>query len=468
MPIVAETFISDFLAAFRQQHGDVAGTMTAELLAPLPAQLRFLDGEPADEADHDSRMRLLRYALDLTLTDHLVASDEAHPFQAVLNALRAHLRSPPTAPRDRRIWQKQFVHSVERLTNLGADAATDLSRLAEDIAAFSARRRRREQVARQRAEAAERAQSRLRGTREEVAEIVRNLLTRLLPPPPVAEFVSGPWENVVILYALRHGSDGLETSRAIRTAQHLVRWSLSDRPLADRLASNLIDGLAMVGFTREDGQRCLQELETDLRALADVQEAANVPAPSLTRETTEEAVETSMDEPVMPAAEPSAAVADEAPAVEFEVIEEPLETTDEILVEVIFEEPVQTSVEPEIEVSAVPREAAAARALESVADASAEPPSKAPPAPQPARAGPEWVIGGVKVARGTWIEFLHEDGGRVRGKLSWVSPVSHNLLFVDERGIKLVDMTVDELRASVASRECRVLSGGDGAGTTAI
>jgi len=47
---------------------------------------------------------------------------------------------------------------------------------------------------------------------------------------------------------------------------------------------------------------------------------------------------------------------------------------------------------------------------------------------------------------GDWIEFVDADqDGNIRAKLSWISPISHKRLFVNARGIKVTDKSVDEI-----------------------
>jgi len=47
---------------------------------------------------------------------------------------------------------------------------------------------------------------------------------------------------------------------------------------------------------------------------------------------------------------------------------------------------------------------------------------------------------------GDWIEFVDADqDGNIRAKLSWISPISHKRLFVNARGIKVTDKSIDEI-----------------------
>lgn len=50
---------------------------------------------------------------------------------------------------------------------------------------------------------------------------------------------------------------------------------------------------------------------------------------------------------------------------------------------------------------------------------------------------------------GTWVEFLAEDGTSQPAKLSWVSPISRRLLFVNRRGVRFCVASAEELAAMI-------------------
>ncbi len=97
----------------------------------------------------------------------------------------------------------------------------------------------------------------------------------------------------------------------------------------------------------------------------------------------------------------------------------------------------------------------------------AEPPRQAVAAaagPAPAEAKPELaVVGGTDtlefdpedveriraMAVGTWVEFISDDGTAQPAKLSWVSPISSRLLFVNRRGMRLCASSAQELAVQI-------------------
>lgn len=58
---------------------------------------------------------------------------------------------------------------------------------------------------------------------------------------------------------------------------------------------------------------------------------------------------------------------------------------------------------------------------------------------------------------GTWLEFIIADSPKpVRRKLAWQSPVTHNILFVNQRGQKTSEMMVEELAVELSEGRARV------------
>jgi len=54
-----------------------------------------------------------------------------------------------------------------------------------------------------------------------------------------------------------------------------------------------------------------------------------------------------------------------------------------------------------------------------------------------------------QMAIGTWLDFIDKDGKMQAGKLSWVSPISSRLLFVNRRGVRFCVASPEELAVMV-------------------
>ena len=60
---------------------------------------------------------------------------------------------------------------------------------------------------------------------------------------------------------------------------------------------------------------------------------------------------------------------------------------------------------------------------------------------------------------GTWIEFTtNQQGDTVRRRLSWYSTVTDNALFVNQRGQRVAEQTLDSLSRLLASGQARVVT----------
>ena len=52
---------------------------------------------------------------------------------------------------------------------------------------------------------------------------------------------------------------------------------------------------------------------------------------------------------------------------------------------------------------------------------------------------------------GTWFEFLEPGANRpIRAKLTWLSRITHNALFVNQRGHKTAEMLLEELAVAIS------------------
>ncbi len=60
---------------------------------------------------------------------------------------------------------------------------------------------------------------------------------------------------------------------------------------------------------------------------------------------------------------------------------------------------------------------------------------------------------------GTWMEFTNnQQGDKTRRRLSWYSPVTDNALFVNNRGQRIAEMTLDHLSRLMAQKQLRIVT----------
>jgi len=58
---------------------------------------------------------------------------------------------------------------------------------------------------------------------------------------------------------------------------------------------------------------------------------------------------------------------------------------------------------------------------------------------------------------GTWLEFTLEKSDSIRAKLSWISPITGKYLFVNSRGLKITDKTINSLAKGLRDKNIRIL-----------
>ncbi|TBR07666.1 MAG: DUF1631 family protein [Lysobacter sp.] len=63
---------------------------------------------------------------------------------------------------------------------------------------------------------------------------------------------------------------------------------------------------------------------------------------------------------------------------------------------------------------------------------------------------------------GTWMEFNEPEGDVVRRRMSWSSPVTGSVLFVNQRGQRVGESTLDALSRQMAAGTARVVTAADG------
>ncbi|WP_372018865.1 DUF1631 domain-containing protein [Pseudoxanthomonas sp. 10H] len=69
---------------------------------------------------------------------------------------------------------------------------------------------------------------------------------------------------------------------------------------------------------------------------------------------------------------------------------------------------------------------------------------------------------------GTWLDFIDKDGRVQAGKLSWISPISSRLLFVNRRGVRFCVASPEELAVMVRLGRLRMHVADDGAFDSAM
>jgi hypothetical protein len=83
-------------------------------------------------------------------------------------------------------------------------------------------------------------------------------------------------------------------------------------------------------------------------------------------------------------------------------------------------------------------------------------PAAEPPASAPLDVDPADIARIRQLAVGNWVEFVGEDERVQPGKLSWISPISARMLFVNKRGARMHVASAEELGAMMKQGKLRL------------
>jgi hypothetical protein len=347
----------------------------------LPAQMQALLG------------RLQIPFLKAAILDKHLFAQKSHPARQLLDVMaQASMGWSEESDKDHRLYDK-VKQTVETLLKDFDDDQSIFEHARTDFEAFLDSNRKRADLAEQRAAEATRGREKLHSARRMAArEILQRVEGRELPEI-VRTVLTRPWANYLVLTLLRQGEGSNEWRQALRFADEFV-WSAQAKSsdgermrlkgLLPALEKSLRHGLATVAYHENDVKQLMHELNGYYTQL-------------LSGEADARGVE-------MPMA------GDQTPG--FEIVGSAAATAAAI----------DSPVEEEIVLRAE--------------DASA--------APMPGDED-EFVAQAKAMKVGTWIELTDANGVKERAKLSWISPISSKLLFVNRKGLKVADKTVHAL-----------------------
>jgi hypothetical protein len=363
--------------------------------------------------------------LKVAIVDRHLFAQKAHPARRLLDALAdAGVGWSAESDRDNRLHDR-IRQSVDTILQKFDDDLRVFDLELAEFNRFMDEHRRRAEHAEQRVAEATRGREKLNEARRVTArEILRRIGDRRLPP--VAHTIlSRPWANYMVLTLLRKGEESDEWKKALRFADEFI-WSTTPkrsdagrnrlRLLIPQLEAALRHGLATVAYHESDIALQLEDLGRFYARLLDGE------TPEL--KTAREVIASSSAPASTPAVEQHTAEAAEDPGFELEGSGVADSDASRSAVPAMPQSPVE-----EIILSSV--DAEVAQESEHAVD------------------DDEFLAAARSMKPGTWFEMATEDGGRERAKLSWISPISGNFLFVNRRGLKVCDKTVYALAAEL-------------------
>ena len=270
---------------------------------------------------------------------------------------------------------------------------------------------RRAEVAERRHVDAAKGREKLDMARDTARTAIERLLKRGNPTPLVRALLEQAWTDALALTILRQGEDSSAFHRRLAVADQLLRRSLHADTPADKMLKHELDvGLSQVGLHGDDVKAVLGRLFPASRLAANDAE--------------KNAAEKSA------AAKPEAANAAEPAAANDDDLES---------------------------------STALAMKLKSRARFGGDQPEPVKPVPKaPPSLTPEeqQVLDRIRTLPfGTWFEFTtNQQGATIRRKLAWFSTLTGRCLFVNQRGARTDEKTLEQLARDIARKQAKIWS----------
>jgi hypothetical protein len=360
----------------------------------LPAQMQAVLG------------RLQIPYLKVALLDKHLFAQKAHPARQLLDVMaQASMGWSEESDRDRRLFDKVNT-TVEHILKDFDEDLDIFDKARVDFEGFLDSNKKRAELAEQRAAEATRGREKLHAARRTAArEILKRVEGRQLPDI-VHNVLTRPWANFLVLTLLRQGEDSNEWRQALRFADEFA-WSAEPKTsdvektrlkgILPVLEKSLRHGLATVAYHENDVKQLMHELNTFYRGVLATTDHAPVIAAA--------------DVAASPAPDTAGKAAATAAA---------------------LDSPVEEEIQLRAEAARSPAEAVIDDEEDCLKQAK-----------------------DMKV--GMWVEFTDANGAKERAKLSWISPISSKFLFVNRKGLKVSDMTAQQLAVQIRAGQAVVL-----------
>lgn len=422
---------------------DQALTLVGMLFDVLLDQGRF-----SDEVRRQMVRALPAYAR-VALLDQQLFAHRTHPARRLLNALAEACDGNKGETAAERELLLRATAAVDRLVK-EYDGDTQLFvQLDEHFERAVQQQRKRASLAERRTAESQRGRERLEEARMTASLEIAALTGGRHPPLPVDEFLRRDWGHHLTMVLLREGEES-DTYRSARQIGVDLWKAMLGAERGEDPPAALADALAVVARStgRDHGSEILAALQSLKPNAAPVPRAADAPAPA-------SAVKPPVQQPATVArgaAAPVAAIArSESPA-----ITRPAPAANEAVVAL--------AAPAGLAAAQVPPALPAVPAM----PAAAEPPSAGfeivsgqggggPELPtgdirlaiDPTQVSPADIARVRALALGSWVDLIDAEGVSQAAKLSWVSPISQRMLFVNRSGARLCLLSPSECAALI-------------------
>lgn len=340
--------------------------------------------------EHGARQLISRLVVPFVkaaVMDRRLFMYKTHPARRLLNSLAEAVEgNRGDGPQERELLQKA-EGTVDRLVAEFNEDLAIFETLEQELRAFLEQHRRRVELAERRAAEAQRGQERLEQARDLASKELERRTAGLRLTPAMQDFLSRTWTHHLSMIALREGPDSSSWQSALGVADRLLGLLPRDGEPARPLGPALQPLREPLEHVLASSGIIGEAAQDAIRAIAESLEhpEREVPAPA--------AIAPPVEEKVVPlperrsAASVTAALADLKPRLEI--------------------------IGGKTDLKFNPEDAELLREL--------------------------------KI--GTWIHVAGEDGKHHPVKLSWISPISSRLMFVNRRGVRVLVASVEELAA---------------------
>ncbi len=276
--------------------------------------------------------------------------------------------------------------------------------LIADFQEFEEKNNKRSQVIEKRTSEKALGQERILNAKQTTAQILESKMQNYSLPKLVTELLLTPWANVLILAHLRHQDEPEKIEGFIKFVDKLIfvavknKKKMATNAQISHVCDQLCRGLRLVAFDEHSIKQQSQELYNMLLDINDIKATEEAEHEFVKPK---EAFETSTDE------------TEETPEIVHFIAQKKFNSLNK---EVVHVDDVYYQQAKDLQT-------------------------------------------------GEWVEFAgdeenndnNEGNESIRAKLSWISPISHKLLFVNARGVKVTDKSLDELAHDLREKQAIVL-----------
>lgn len=366
----------------------------------------FLDERDIKSDVRDQIARLLVPYIKVALLDRRLFLHKQHPARRLLNAIaEACEGNHGEGPHERELLER-VGSSVDRLVAEFNEDIAIFEMLEHELRSFIDQYRRRADLAERRVAEAQRGKERLEEARLRAESLLSRRIGERSIAPLALDDLRRYWAHHYAVLFLREGEDGEGCTLALKTLDQMLALAdvafhtggLTSLAETESLQPGLLAMLSSSGLAGETAVACARGIAQHLMQPPPKAKIAPPPASA-----------PAADDSEWPEPRPATPAADES----------------------VRGEPIRPH------------------------------PATARPLPQ-AEPAPALDVDPADVARlrqltvGSWVEFVGDDERAQPGKLSWISPISARMLFVNKRGARMHVASAEELAAQMKQGKLRL------------